>query len=366
MDFCTGLVSFAVPLKALDLGASVAELGVLGTAASLCFTLALTFTGKLADRYDRRCLMVIATGVTSLVYCLLLFATNYWMLLIGAMLGWGLLALFWPPLQATLAENQNRKKLVKVLGTFNIFWTMGFLCGPAVGGYLYLVGPQVPFALGIVGVVVLTLALLFIRVKLPASPEEIVQDEPDVRTTVDTTRFRWIAWTATFTAFFLIGMLNNQFPKLAAVLLIQPDILGLMLAIPRFIQMLVFFVARYTTWWQFRLRPLVIPQVAAVIGMIVVATQDSHLILAIAFGTVGLLVGVAFSASQFYSFFQEKHKGERGARNEMIVGMGMVSGPLIGGFLAQVIGLRMPYVLCAIVLITGMLVEYRWYRKAKR
>ena len=149
MDFCTGLVSFAVPLKALDLGASVAELGVLGTAASLCFTLALTFSGKLAERYDRRCLMVIATGVTSLVYCLLLFATNYWMLLIGAMLGWGLLALFWPPLQATLAENQNRKKLVKVLGTFNIFWTMGFLCGPAVGGYLYLVGPQVPFALGI-------------------------------------------------------------------------------------------------------------------------------------------------------------------------------------------------------------------------
>ncbi len=361
MDFCTGLVSFAVPLRALDMGASVVELGLIGTAGTLTFTVACTFTGKLADRFDRRRLMAISAGLTSVVFCMLVFAVNYWMLLAGAALGWGLLALFWPTLQATLAENRNRAQLVKTLGTFNMFWTMGFMCGPAAGGYLYLVGPQVPFIYGMAGMAVLTLAILILRFKPSVVHDEGPADEPSGH--VDTARFRWIAWTASFTAFFMIGMLNNQFPKLAAVLLIQPDTLGILLAIPRLVQMLVFLIARYTTWWQFRLRPLVIPQVTAVIGMIVVATQDSPVVLAVAFGTVGMLVGAAFSASQFYSFFQEDRKGERGARNEMIIGLGMVSGPLIGGVLAQLIGLRMPYVLCCIVLISGMLVEYRWYRK---
>ena len=363
MDFCTGLVSFAVPLRALDLGASVVELGFIGTAGSLSFTVACTFTGKLADRFDRRRLMTIAAGLTALVFCMLFLAVNYWMLLAGAALGWGLLALFWPTLQATLAENRSQRQLVKTLGTFNMFWTLGFMLGPATGGFLYLVGPQVPFAAGMIGMVLLTLAIHFLRFR----PSAVRDAEPDdgPREHVDTARFRWIAWTATFTAFFMMGMLNNQFPKLASVLLIRPDTLGILLAIPRLIQMLIFLVARFTTWWQFRLRPLVIPQVIAVIGMVVVATQDSTVVLAIAFGTVGLLVGAAFSASQFYSFYQEERKGEKGARNEMFIGMGMVSGPFIGGLLAQLIGLRMPYVLCCTVLLAAMLVEYRWYRKRR-
>lgn len=363
MDFCTGLVSFAVPLRALDLGASVVELGFIGTAGSLSFTLACTFTGKLADRFDRCRLLAIASGLTALVFGMLFFAVNYWMLLFGTALGWGLLALFWPSVQAMLAEGRSRSQMVRTLGTFNMFWTLGFMLGPAAGGYLYLVGPQVPFATGTLGMVLLTLAIVFLRFRSGTLRDPDPAGEARGQTREDTTRFRWIAWTANFTAFFMIGMLNNQFPKLAVELLIRPDTLGILLAIPRLLQMTVFLIARYTTWWQFRLKPLVIPQIVAVAGMIVVATQDATVVLAFAFGTVGLLVGAAFSASQFYSFFQEERKGERGARNEMIVGMGMVSGPLVGGLLAQLIGLRMPYVLCCIVLIAGMIVEYRWYRK---
>ena len=363
MDFCTGLVSFAVPLRALDMGASVVELGFIGTAGSLSFTLACTFTGKLADRFDRRRILAIAAGLTALVFGMLFLAVNYWMLLAGTAMGWGLLALFWPSVQAMLAEGRSRAQLVKTLGTFNMFWTLGFMLGPLAGGYLYLVGPTVPFATGTIGMVLLTLAITFLRFRSVTTRDEGPAEEARGRTREDTARFRWIAWTANFTAFFMIGMLNNQFPKLATELLIRPDTLGILLAIPRLLQMTVFLIARYTTWWQFRLRPLVIPQIAAVAGMVVVATQDATVVLAFAFGTVGLLVGAAFSASQFYSFFQEERKGEKGARNEMIVGMGMVSGPLVGGLLAQLIGLRMPYVLCCIVLIAGMLVEYRWYRK---
>lgn len=364
MDFCTALVSFAVPLVALSLGASIVELGLIGTTGTLAFTLACSFTGKLADRYDRRRLMGISSIATAIVFMSLIFASSFWELLIGATLGWGLMALFWPALQATLAEGRNRAQLVKSLGMFNMFWTIGFMCGPLFGGYLYAIHPRLTFTVGMAGMALLSLAIFFMRFK----PADVQKEEPlpDTHKSGDTARFRTMAWIASFSAFFMVGILNNQFPKLAAELLIRPEVLGVLLAIPRFAQFLVFLLVRYTTRWQFRLMPLIIPQICAIIGMVTVTTQDTPMVLGLAFGTIGLLVGASFSASQFYSFFQEERKGERGARNEMIIGMGMVSGPFVGGLLAQNVGLRAPYVLCCVVLATAMLLEYRLYRKKVR
>jgi len=362
MDFCTGLISFAVPLKAIEMGATALELGLIGTASMLNFSIACTFTGKLADKYNRQYLMAMASGMMVITFCLIFVATNYWLLLIGAALGWGLLALFWPSLQATLAENRSRPQLVRTLSTFNIFWTIGFMLGPLTGGYLYLIAPSFLFGTAIVGMGILAVIIFSFRYSAAIIPDRNYID-PKVHTQFEIKKFRWIAWTASFSAFFIMGTLNNQFPKLAEFLSIQPDLLGLLLAIPRFIQMIVMFLVRYSLWWQFRLRPLIIPQFAAIIGMILLATQDSPFILGIAFGTVGLLVGSAFAASQFYSFFQEKQKGEKGARNEMIIGIGQLSAPLAGGFVAELIGLRMPYILCTIIVIAGILVEYRWYKK---
>lgn len=362
MDFCTGLVSFAVPLVALSLGASVVELGLIGTTGTLAFTLACSFTGKLADRYDRRRLMGISAIATSVVFLLLVFTENLWLLMLGAALGWGLLAMFWPALQATLAEGRDRSQLVKTLGMFNMFWTIGFMCGPLFGGYLYAVHPRLTFTVSLIGMALMALAIFLVRFEHTARQTQ-EDAPPEAQEPVDTARFRRIAWIASFSAFFMVGILNNQFPKLAEELLIRPETLGILLAIPRFAQFLVFILIRYTTRWQFRLMPLIVPQIAAVAGMLVVTTQDTPILLGLAFGTIGLLVGASFSASQFYSFFQEDRKGERGARNEMIIGMGMVSGPFVGGLLAQNLGLRMPYVLCCVILIIAMMLEYRMYQK---
>ena len=106
MDFCTGLVSFAVPLRALDMGASVVELGFIGTAGSLSFTVACTFTGKLADRFDRRRLMTISAGLDVGWFSVCSFlAMNYWMLLVRRGPGLGTAG----PLLADSAGNSGRE-----------------------------------------------------------------------------------------------------------------------------------------------------------------------------------------------------------------------------------------------------------------
>ncbi|SVA86618.1 uncharacterized protein METZ01_LOCUS139472, partial [marine metagenome] len=47
------------------------------------------------------------------------------------------MAMFWPALQAMLAEGKNRPQLVRTLGTFNMVWTIGYMSGPLLGGLLY-------------------------------------------------------------------------------------------------------------------------------------------------------------------------------------------------------------------------------------
>ena len=365
MDLGTGIAVFTVPLVALELGASVIELGLIGTVGSMAYALACSVTGKLADRYDRRRLMGIASLAGAGIFVFLIFVETLWTLLISAAFAWMTLALFWPALQAELAEGRNRAQLVKTLGTFNMIWTVGFMSGPLLGGPLFEIHPRLPFVAAVIGMAALSAALFLRRFKTQdiQTPQE--EDLSESVHTGDNARYRLIAWTASFTAFFMLGVVNNQFPKLATELAISPTILGYLFAAPRLVQFGIFFLVRRTSFWQYRLYPLVIPQLCAIIGMMIVATMDTTVILGMAFATIGLLVGSSFSASQFYAFFQEERKGERGAINEMIVGMGHVFGPLFGGLLAQAAGLRAPYMFCCVVLAAGILIEYRLAYRAQ-
>jgi MFS family permease len=363
MDLCAGLLVFTLPLVALDLGASTVELGLIGTVGSMAYILACSFTGKLADRWDRRRLMAAASLGAACVYGLLMVVRHVGLLILGYALSSVMMALFWPALQAVLAEGRNRAQLVRVLGNFNMIWTAGFLVGPLLGGPLYEMDPRLPFVVSTTSALIITVGMLLVRFTPVADPSEAGPDLPDPAHLKKTSRFRTIAWIASFTAFFAIGMLNNQFPRLAQELAFSPSLLGVMLALPRVVQFAVFMTARYTHHWQYRLYPHLVPQAGAIAGMLILVTQEAPAVLGIAFGAVGLLTGASFSTSQFYALFQEEKKGESGAVNEIMVGLGNVSGPLIGGILALAFGLRAPYMLCVGVLCAGMILEYRLARK---
>ena len=359
MDLCAGLMAFTVPLLALDLGASVIELGIIGTAGSFAYTIACSFTGKLADRYDRRWLMVIGGLGVIVVTALLGFVSHTWLLILTTALSSSMMALFWPALQAALAEGHSRAQLARVLGNFNMVWTIGFMSGPLLGGALYEIYPRLPFVVSFGAALLIVVGLAFFRLHQVKDQSTVVLEPPDPEQLKTLPRFRAIAWIASFSAFFSLSMVSNQFPKLAQELTISPAALGVMFALPRVIQFLIFMMVRHTHRWQFRLYPLIIPQIAAMIGMVLIATQDSPVVLCLAFSAIGMLIGSSFSASQFYSFFHEAKKGELGAINEMVIGMSNFSAPLIGGILAETMGLRAPYVLCFVVLGVGVLVEYR-------
>ncbi len=361
MDLCAGLATFAIPLLAIELGASVVELGLIGTAGAVAYTLSCAFTGRLADRYNRQRLMGIAALWVTLIFAILIFVQEVWLLVTLAPVIWITMAMFWPALQAMLAEGKNRSQLVRTLGTFNMVWTIGYMGGPLLGGLLYEVNGRLPLVIAMFGMLVLALAILLVRLRM--DPEGSSEESHDKSTQAgDTLRFRRVAWISSFSGFFVMGILSYQFPKLATDLSISPAVLGYLLAIPRLIQFCIFFIVRRAHFWQFRLYPLIIPQIATISGMIVTATVSDPFIIGLGFATAGLLIGSSFTASQFYSFFQRERKGQGGALHEMIVGIGNVSGPLMGGLFAHLIGLRAPYLLCCVVLAAAVHIEYRLTR----
>lgn len=364
MDLCGGLAFFSTPLLGLRLGASVIDLGLMGTLGGLAYILACPMMGRLADRHDRSRMIGLACLFTAAAYLLVVFIDRVALLLVCVPLMWVGMALFWPALQAALAEGRNRTQLVKALGTYNIVWSLGFMNGPLLGGPLYAVHPRLPFIVASIGMVLLGGAILVWRPAVRRDSPPLEELPADRELGPARPQYRVVAWIASFTAFFTLGIVNNLFPKLAMTLAISPTALGRLLAVPRLAQILTFLLVRHSHRWQYRLLPLAVPQACTAVGLVFIATADTPLILGIALSALGVLVGTAFYASQFYSLFQEERKGERGAFNEVMVGMGNVSGPFLGGVLAQAFGLRAPYVFCCGIVIAGLIVEYRLARSS--
>ena len=72
---------------------------------------------------------------------------------------------------------------------------------------------------------------------------------------------------------------------------------------------------------------------------------------------LGALAGVTFTASIFYSLFSEGAAARRAGFHEAIIGSGFFVGPLIGGIVAEHLGPRTPYVLCAAVILLAIFAQ---------
>lgn len=169
---------FVLPLLGYALTGS-ATMAALGEAAFLLGMVSMLLpAGVLADRFDRRRLMLCSSTAGVAVYAVLAIATvsgvlTIWGLVAGALLTGVAAGLYGPAelsavrsivpdeqLPTALSQNQARQHLASLLG------------GP-VGGLLYTLSRAVPFVANLVSYLASALALLMLRTDLsaPARPE---------------------------------------------------------------------------------------------------------------------------------------------------------------------------------------------------
>jgi len=177
MDMCIGIVLFAVPLLLIKrLQASVFIVGLTGSLGALGYSLFCLGTGRFSDRLGRKKVIAIGIGVFVGTYFLLAFARSLFPVFVLVFLGGIGMSMFWPPLQAWIAESTERKRLIDSLGVFNISWSAGFMLGPLLGGILFSLGTGIPFYFAVGQAVI----LFFIIIQLSEAQRRPSVREPDI------------------------------------------------------------------------------------------------------------------------------------------------------------------------------------------
>lgn len=361
MDGCAGLAGLGVPLLAMGIGADYGDLGAIGATGSLAYSAGCFFAGSLADRIGYRRMMTLCSLGAALVFGAYLLVDQIWQFYAVALAGGLCNSGFWPPLQAWLGSGKGRRSLLLAVGRFNVAWSLGFLVGPALAGFLYPHGVVYVFGVAAGLAALLPLGLLF----LPLCEPEAETTPADTASLAASRLFLPIAWVANFSTFFANGTVRSLFPKFATDLGVAPDLLGVLISLIGLAQTTAFLLISRTERWQFRLAPLVGVQLLAAVGLCTLAFGASPATFAVGLLIQGLLVAATFTASIFYSLHAEGPGGQRTGIHEGIVGSGFLVGPAAGGLLADHIGPRAPFLLASAVILAAILLQVFLLRRGR-
>jgi len=183
--FCASLawemLSVAVGWQVYQLTRNPLYLGFLGLAQFLPFVLLVLPAGHVADRADRRLILVAAYSIQGVCAGgLLLFtltgATQVWPVFV-AMTLFGVARAFSMPASQSMTPNLVPPEAFPKAVAFNsVLLEIAIIVGPSLGGLLYLLGPQVVYGVGfgmVLLVVMLVSSIKPVRAALsPASSED--------------------------------------------------------------------------------------------------------------------------------------------------------------------------------------------------
>jgi MFS family permease len=167
-SFGDGLYAYILPYYMKEsLKASPVEIGTLYATANIFAALTLLTAGVLADRYDRKKILIL--GWVGWVPAPLIFAfARNWVQMLPGMALWGIW--FGPPTStAYIVTTVSKGKLTLTFTVISSAWSLGYIFSPALGGYLAgTTGMQLVFLLAFFFYALAGVLLFFIRSQVPA------------------------------------------------------------------------------------------------------------------------------------------------------------------------------------------------------
>jgi MFS family permease len=144
------MLGVAVAWQMYALTGNALDLGLVGLMQFLPMAMFMLIAGQIADRHDRRRLLQICLAVEALVAAALALATIFgWIskeLILGAVFVFGVARAFEAPTQQTLLPSIVPPTLFpRTVAASAMTMQLATICGPALGGFLYVYGAAVPY-----------------------------------------------------------------------------------------------------------------------------------------------------------------------------------------------------------------------------
>ena len=151
-----------LPFYAQQYGASPLMIGLILTTFSFFQFLSSPIMGKLSDFYGRRPLLMLSQLSTMIGFIVLGMANSLWIIFLSRAID-GMLGSNHTIAQAYLSDITAKKDRSKAFSISGIAFSLGFLVGPATGGYLSQFGYHVPaFLAAVIAGLSIVLTYLFL------------------------------------------------------------------------------------------------------------------------------------------------------------------------------------------------------------
>jgi MFS family permease len=347
IDYALYVAFVAVPFKAISLGATPLHLGALPAISFASYTISALSFGKLSDRVSRLALGRVGCGVFALGNILLSLCPSIaWMMLAMPLLGIGL-GMFWPPVQAAIADYSRADTLERNLGIFNICWSLGKGMAFLTGAFLInWKGFSVAFYLA---------ATLSAGTVLSLPARDWIQSAADtVRSNVPrkARSFLLMGWTGNALAFGIAATLNHHLPKLLKENGYDERRFGVILGAVFGLQTLSFLLLKLNARWKYKKRLFYVAEFVMGLSVFLLARTDALPVVLLLGAVVGMGLGLTYYASIFYSLHTDIGRGKNTGIHESVLGAGNFVVPLLGGILATTFSnLQAPYVVCLVLAI---------------
>lgn len=168
----------------MNVGEAAGQLALIGLLQFAPMFLLAPFSGLAADRFNRRNLARMSVALQ--IACAAALAYLTWQEAIGltslfvVAVFLGIARAFAGPALSALAPNLVPKEILpNAIALSSIAWQVGMIVGPAIGGYLYVVDPALPYSVAVLLFGLSLIALSFIgqvpRTPIPGAKRPIAQ-----------------------------------------------------------------------------------------------------------------------------------------------------------------------------------------------
>lgn len=280
--------------------------------------------------------------------------------------------LFWPPLMGWLSTGLEGPQLNKVLGRFNVSWSVGGMIGAPLGGWLSQYNVVLPIYVASALLLMTSALIMGATLALPGvrrDKETAITSAVSNGDRAKETRLRYAAWLGVFTIFLVSGVISQIWPVSARDdLRLAKVAIGLLLFGRSLSNTLALGLMGHTDSWHYKGGLMLRGHLYVLVALAAMAWAGNTFTLVAGLALVGLVTGMSYSYSIFHGVAGSANRAARMAVHESLLSLGVLNGGVIGGLIYDRFSMMTVYAVLAGVVLASLAAQAAicfWARKVE-